>query len=455
MAMRTERALVVGGGVAGLLAAAAAARHFRNVTLIEADDLRGDVRARKGVPQARHAHVLLDGGHARMTRLLPGLAQDLTTAGAVSMRGGRDVGFLVGGGWLAPHEESVPLHGLSRPLLERLVRARVEALPNVMFRSGERVRALTVAGKAVRGVIVESGEALEGDLVVDASGRGSRIVEWLGAAGFRAPDETEVDAGTSYATVMLEHYPDVVNGWKLVSVQSTTAQTRGGVLIAQEEGRGLLTFHGLAGDAPPGDLAGLGAFARTLKTPILADVLEGAGERALALGPIARSGGNKNRLRHFERGELPAGLVVLGDAVCILNPVYGQGMTIAAMAAEALDRVLRRSIPLSEVTRRFTRAHARLCLFPWTIATSEDLRFSVTRGKRMPGLGAFHGYLDQLFALATRDAATAAKLERVILLLDPPWRFMAPRLVASAARSVISRRGPAPFQAVPRFATSS
>jgi 2-polyprenyl-6-methoxyphenol hydroxylase-like FAD-dependent oxidoreductase len=214
-----------------------------------------------------------------------------------------------------------------------------------------------------------------------------------------------------------------------------------------EDGRGILTLHGLAGDAPPGDRAGLLEFARAHKTPLLADTLAGLRDPE----PITRTGSTKNRLRHFERAALPVGLFVLGDAVCTLNPVYGQGMSLAALGAELLGEVLDRAPDLAVATARFARAYARRLFFPWTVATSEDFRFATTRGRRPPGLGAFHAYLDRLFARGTRDPATAAKLERVILLIDSPAGFVAPRLVIDTLRDIVRREPAAPFEAVPHF----
>lgn len=366
-----------------------------------------------------------------MEAFLPGLGAELVGAGAVHIDGGSQVGFLVRGGFLAPHRREVTLIALSRDLLDFVVRRRVAALPNVQVLAGQRVAGVCFRDRAVRGVRLAGGSELEADLVVDAMGRGSRLPTWLAEAGLGALHETVVDAGFGYSTVWLDRLPELPHGWKLVTVSPTPESPRGGVVMQVEGGRGVLSLNGPAGSRPPHDPAGLVDFARRLRTPILADVLASAG----AIDAIETTRSTVNRFRHFWRGELPLGLLSVGDAASTQNPIYAQGMTVAARTLQSLSDLLASGSPLERVGRDFARAQARASIFPWLVATLEDLRFEGTRGRRPPGVGLAYAYLDRLFAAGTRDADVAAALQRVILLMDSPAALFALPLVREAMRA--------------------
>lgn len=438
-------AVVVGASMAGLLAAAALAPRLGNVTVVEADELPDGPVPRKGVPQARHAHLLLAGGFDGIGRLLPGIGEAIVGAGAVTMDGSREVGFLVRGGWLEPHARAVPMVSLSRDLLDHVVRTRVASLGNVRFETGTRVEGLRVADGEARGVRTSRGD-IAGDVVVDASGRGSRVLEWLAAAGSAPPPESVVDAGFGYATAVLDRLRPLPNGWKLVVVQPTQDCPRGGVIMQIEGGRGIVSLNGPAGSTPPTDPAGWCAYAASLITPVIADALPPESE----LGAIAGTRSTVNRLRHFWRTTLPAGLVVVGDAACTLNPIYAQGITVAAATVERLASLLDRCRSTRELSARFARAQLAAVAFPWIVATLEDLRYPATRGRRLPGMAFVQQCLDALFARGTRDPAAAEALERVLLLMDPPTRLLSPRLVTATLAAALRGEGPAPFEPVPR-----
>jgi 2-polyprenyl-6-methoxyphenol hydroxylase-like FAD-dependent oxidoreductase len=372
-------AVVVGAGISGLAAARVLAERFASVTLVERDRL-GEGRARTGVPQARHQHLLLAGGAMALERLLPGLLDELAAAGAHLLDAGEDIGWLMAGGWAPRVRSALTVPACSRELLETTVRARVEALPGVSVLDGHDVRDLVVHddGRTIAGVRVRArGDrssadlVLPAELVVDAAGRGSPAPRWLAELGRTTPRETVVNARLAYASRLYHGVPELPDGLRGAIVRAAPpACQRGGIVMPIESGRCIVTLVGMGGEHPPTDPAGFDAFARSLRDPLLADAVS----RAEPCPQIAASRATQNRVRHYERlADMPEGLVVLGDAACAFNPVMQQGMALGVMGALMLGRCLDRP-GRHGVTRRLQRALAAMNTTPWMLATAIDLR---------------------------------------------------------------------------------
>jgi 2-polyprenyl-6-methoxyphenol hydroxylase-like FAD-dependent oxidoreductase len=447
-------AVVVGAGVAGLAAAAALRRHVERVTIVERDVLPSLPAVRSGVPAGRHAHGLLPGGLPALDRLVPGLRDDLVAHGAVTLTAPRDVLWLSAAGWMTPVAgRGRTLVAASRELIEHVTRRRVLADPAVRVRTGVEVAGLAVDAGTIVGVDLrprgaapgEPTERLGADLMVDASGRRSRAPEWLAAAGYERPVETVVDAGVATASRMYRRAPrDTVAGHRAVWIQARAPHTRRtGVMLPVEDDRWLLTLAGADGDMPPTDEDGFLAFARGLRSPVLAAALS----RLEPVSPITGHRKHADRLRHYEDLRGPANFVVVGGATCALGPVHGHAMSAGALSAEALDRALARyrarrgTLAGGGASHAAQRAVARATQGAWRLAAGEDLRYPRARGRAPASAGRLaRRYLDRVLAAATVDQAVNAALYDVLALVAEPSSLVRPAL----ACRVLGRRPAAP-----------
>ncbi|MGY1703896.1 FAD-dependent oxidoreductase [Geodermatophilus sp. SYSU D00697] len=443
----TGSAVVIGASMAGLLAARVLAGHVDRVTIVERDLLPDGADHRKGVPQSRQVHVLLARGSSVLDALFPGFSEDVQAAGAVPLRVPGDIALLSRAGWTDRRARGWTLLSASRPLIEAMVRRRVRELPGVTVLDGHEVTGLrtsedrrAVRGVGVRGVDGGAVSLADGDLVVDASGRGSRTVPWLAGLGYPTPTITQVDSHIAYAS-RVYRVPDGFSAdWRALMLMAQAPENpRTGYLFPIEGGHWMVSLMGAAHEHPPTDEAGFTAFMRRLSSPVLADAVA----VAEPVTDIRGHRGTVNRQVHLERmRRWPERFVVLGDAVCSFNPVYGQGMTTAAVAAEALDDCLRAhrqrrpAGDLDGLARRFQRELARRNADPWMLATGEDLRYPTTTGTTAgPLLRMQHRYLDRVDAASTRDPVVADVYSRVIGMLEKPTALFRPRILAAAVRA--------------------
>jgi len=453
-AMSTPRtyghAVVIGAGMGGLAAAAAVAHHAGRVTILERDDLPSSPVARAGVPQARHAHALQPGGLAALERLVPGMQATLVAAGGTPVDLPGDLAWLSAAGWMRPFpSEGRTLVSASRDLIEWTTRQLVLALPDVTVRSSVEVAGLAVDTGRIVGVDVrprgaapdEPVERVSANLVVDASGRRSHAPDWLAAAGYDRPAETRVDADLAYATRTYRRAgTELLPGYRALFMQAQPPRTtRMGVMVPIEGDRWLLTVAGTNGDLPPTDEDGFREFIRGMRSPLLADLVE-------ELEPLSAIVGYRrtaNMRRHYEKlSLLPEGFVVLGDATCTFNPVYGQGMSAAALSAEALGRTLADRAG----THAAQQAIAQACAGAWTVATGEDLRYpGTTGGSSSVADRVVRRYFDRLVRAAATDEAVNSAFADVIGMLAPPESLMRPGLAAR----VLGRRHPTPSLDIP------
>jgi 2-polyprenyl-6-methoxyphenol hydroxylase-like FAD-dependent oxidoreductase len=447
-----EHAIVIGGSLAGLCAASALSRHFRRVTVVERDALPDDARLRAGAPQARHVHVLLVRGRRELEALFPGFERRLLDAGAVELDFGMSFAVLRSDGW--QRRKPYDITGLfqSRALLESVVRALARTIPNLELRDGMDVLGLIGDGQQTRqvlGVRVQgrSGgaepEALTADLVVDASGRSSKIGDWLAALGLAMPSEIVVDSDSAYATRWYQAPPaDRLPAdwwWKGIWIDPELPDGRvAGVLSPVEDDRWIVTLGGIEGHYPPTDEDGFVAFLDRLRSPLIAAAVK----HATPLTPVYGHRAMANRFRHFESWrERLGGFVALGDAVCAFNPVYGQGMTAAAVSARLLGDWVAAAGPDGALEpRRYFKAQARFLTEVWTLATGADFRFPKTTGPRPPFASLANGYLDLLVQAGEDDGVVRGAMRNVIHLLDSPTAIFRPRVVGHVLAHAVRRR---------------
>ncbi len=423
-----QHAVVIGSGMGGLLAARVLSDCFERVTVLERDEFATPEDPRKGVPQGHHAHGLLSNGWRVLKRLFPGFEQELLEAGAQVGDSTRDGLWFQHGGYLTQTKGDLPVVCLSRPLLESRVRARVLGLSNVTFRTGADVRGLVSPdAKHVTGVRVSSGEtteSLEADLVLDASGRGSRSSAWLQVFGYPKPEVSEIKINVGYASRVYRRVPSDLGGNTHLIVAAKAPKKRGGVLLAREHDCWMATLIGMLGDHCPTDEAGFLEFAKSLPTPDLYEVIS----KAEPLSGISSYRYPSSLRRHYERlKQFPEGFVVFADALCSFNPIFGQGMTVAALEAEALETSLEEG--LEKLWSRFIRRASKVVDIPWTLAASADLAYPEVVGKRGLEVKIINAYVGRLLEKAWSDPSLVVAFHQVSNLMKPPSSLFAPNIV--------------------------
>jgi 2-polyprenyl-6-methoxyphenol hydroxylase-like FAD-dependent oxidoreductase len=427
-----NHAVIIGASVAGLLAASALSQSFGRVTVYDRDDLPVAAEPRKGVPQSRHAHGVLARGAEAMNELLPGFFDEMAGAGAVTIDAQLDFAWYLERYRLGPAESGLPMVLLTRQLLEWLIRARVESLPNVRIVDKSAVDGLDAAGGRVTGVLVRGeSAAVAADLVVDASGRGSRAPVWLRELGYDAPEVSEVRADVTYLTRHYRRAPGVLGDLRGATVAPYPGVPRGGFVACQEGSQFAVVLVGMVGVEPPTDDEGMLAFASQFDGPEIASVIR----ECEPLDAPATMRYPASTWRHHEKMKRrPDRFVVTGDALCTFNPVYGQGMTVAALEALVLrDAVV--SAGLSGLPERFYNAAAKLLGRSWALSVGGDLRFPEVDGKRQPGSGLINSYLDAYRRAASVDPVLAKAFLVVVNTVGSPVRLLAPAMMLRVLRS--------------------
>ena len=450
---RRDHAIVIGASMTGLLAARVLCDHFRRVSVVERDQLHDGFEPRKGVPQGRHVHALLTRGHEILERLFPGLTEDLAKDGAIAADIARDSRWYHFGGYKVRFESGHRGLMMSRQLIEGHVRRRVLALNRVSLLAGCDVLALAASDdrSRVTGVSVQrrggeaAAEILSADLVVDASGRGSRAGAWLEAIGYpRAPEE-EIKIGVGYTSRLYRRragdLPDAVCA---VVAPTPPRERRMGALFPVEGDRWLVTLAGWLGEHAPADESGFLAFAKGLPAPDIYDVIR----RATPVSEFSTYKFPSNLRRHYERLErVPDDYVVIGDALSSFNPIYGQGMSVSALEALVLDDCLRSdSADRAEgnrnarsaggsLPRRFYRDVAKVIDLPWQAAAGADFSYPEVQGPKAPGTDFINWYVGHVQRAVTRDSRVYAAFLKVMNLIEPPASLLHPRVVWRVLRS--------------------
>ena len=425
-----ERAVVLGGSMAGLLAARVLSDHFEQVTIVERDELPEGGEHRPGVPQARHTHGMLACGARIVERLLPGITGELVPPEAPPGADALSMGRWFNNGVFAARTRSgLEGFGVTRPVLEAAVRRRVRAIANVALLDGHAAQTLLADGPRVTGAVIRPRRGgqetpLGADFVVDATGRGSRAPAWLQQLGYEVPQEDTVHVGLGYATRFYRRSADDLGGDFIVNVAAVPPNRRMGIAMAVEDGRWIVTLAGLLGDHPPLDDEGFVSFAAGLPTPVIHDLI--AGLEPLSDAVRTRFPAHR-RVRYERVRRHPDGFVALGDAVASFNPIYGQGMSVAAQEAELLGRLLAERTP-GGMPRRFYRAAARTIDVPWDIAVGNDLRFPEVEGPRGARVRIVNRYVGRLQRVAGRDPAVARAFFAVGNLVAPPTSLLRPAI---------------------------
>lgn len=438
--MSERHAVVIGASMGGLLAARVLTGSYDRLTLLDRDHLPPPGEQRKGVPQGRHAHGLLARGRTALEELFPGVTEELVARGALTGDIQAQGRWTNDGRTLRQAPSGLTGLLVSRPLLEGHLRERLRADGGVEVRERTSVAGLVVAddGRRVTGVRLQGADGVEeelaADLVVDATGRTSKLPAWLEALGFPVPETDAVHVGIGYATCTYRRRPGDLGGDVAIITAPAPPSKRGGVVLAVEDDRWVVTLAGYEGDLPPTDPEGWLAYARSLPTQDVAEVVVG-GEALDDPLPFRYPASVRRRFERLDR--FPDGLLAFGDSICSFNPIYGQGMTVASLEALALRDALREGTP--GLARRFFRQAGRLVDVPWEIAVGTDLRFPDVEGRRTPKVRLVNRYLSRVHVASAVDPAVGTAFLRVVNLLDRPEKLLTPAVALRVLRANLRR----------------
>ena len=435
-------AIVMGASIAGLWTARVLADHFAQVLVLERDHLPDGAEARPGAPQARQYHILLRRGLQLLNALFPGMEEELIAAGAVQFDATQDVRVRMRGCWLPQFESGQRLVSCSRLLLEATMRRRLRELARIRFVEGVEVvgleadeQRLRVSGVQFRRRQAQDDgasalESLAADLVVDALGRRSPAPMWLESMGYAAPLESVVDSFLGYVTRRYRQPEQFQADWRMMLLTATPPHApRGGLIFPEENGVWVVMMAGANKDYPPTDEAGFDAFAQSLGTEFYTAV-----QSAEPISKPIGYRGTDSRWRHYERLQRwPDRFIVLGDAFCGFNPVYGQGMTVAALSAVALGDEIRRSDgQLDGVAKRAERAFGKVTAGAWLLATGADLQWPETlSNERDTGLADRFGrwYIEKVLDALAEDPQVRVAFNDVNQLVKPATSLFAPEIM--------------------------
>jgi len=419
-----QRAVVIGAGIGGLSAAGALSSAFQEVVILERDVLPASIMSRAGVPQDRHPHLLLAGGLQALDSLFPGFAQDLAAAGAVPVNVFKDVQYeRPDVGALPRRDCGTSLLCGSRPLIEHTLRRKVTAIANVKVQSQSRVMEIVPA--ATRPMVkfendAGVGAAIEADLVVDASGRGAPTLGLLDVLGWERPQETVVGVDISYTTAVLRPGRTSFDWQHLVTLPDPATSATAGLIIPLEGGRWFTSISHHGATNCPGTWEDYLAAARQLKTPAIYNAVY----KLLPPGGLRHFVFDASRWRHFERlKRLPRGILPVADSLCRFNPVYGQGMTVAAREAkllrEILDRVAGEADPIEALQAGFMSEVGALLQAPWNMGVNADFAYPTTRGERPERYEESRQFEAALFRAVVADPVVQRAFSDVVQLMEP------------------------------------
>ncbi|MET8757972.1 FAD-dependent oxidoreductase [Lentzea sp. NPDC004782] len=447
--MYSDRALVIGAGFAGLLAARVLSESYGDVVLVERDEIAAETEHRAGIPQAHHPHTLLARGAEVLEALFPLFGAELAAAGAVRTDLGSDVLTRLPAGWAPRDPAGLAVPSVTRVTIERIIRRRVLKLPNVSLVDGVTIDGLLHDRGTVTGVHGRRGGRSftdYADLVVDASGRTTKLVSWLAELGVHCPAPMIVNSHLSCTSRLYHVNRDLKLDWKLAREATHAPSTRrGGSVSSVDDELWFVTLFGAGGDVPPTDEDGFLAHAASLECQDIAEIIK----TATPASEIHRADNLRSRWNRYHRvPNWPRGLLALGDAVVSLNPLYGHGMTLAALNCADL-RDLLKDHDLAKEPLVFQRAVARTAQLPWTSATTADLGWSQ---KKLPrGTRFRQWYTRRLVEAIPGNPQVHRAFLRVSQMLDHPntlyrpavlWRITGRIMRRTPGRVLLSGRRP-------------
>ncbi len=406
---------------------------YDRVTVFERDELPSEPTNRTAVPQGRHVHLLMARGAQELDAHFPGLLDDMVAAGVPILENRPDcIHFGAAGhvlGTTRQLRDEFTAYVPSRPHLEWQIRRRASAIRNVnIVRAGVTEPTFDATSRRVTGVRLDTAEEIAADLVVDTTGRGTRLPVWLEQWGFGRPPEDSVDVGIAYATHQLR-IPDSLITEKVVIAGASRNQLRGLGMLYYEDGTWGLTTFGIAKVEPPQDFAGMCDLADEILPPHIATAIR----RAQPIGEVAFHKYPASRWRRYHKlDRFPAGILPFGDAVASFNPTFGQGMTMTSLQAGHLRRAL--ETPATDLAREFNTATAKSTFPVWTMNAIGDLVLHRAAGPMPWWYRPVGGLFDQFLGAAETDPVLAEWFLRRFSLLDSIYMVPSMKLVGRTIR---------------------
>jgi len=413
--------------MAGLLAARVLADHFDQVTIAEKDSLPDSPVTRKGVPQANHIHNLHEAGRKTLEDLFPGFSEDLIAAGGNRIDINSDSRVFIEEDVLAHGSGQIPMYCASRPLFELVTRRRVDDIDNISLRENcQFIDYLVGAAPNVRGISVRHDggtDEIPADLVVDATGRASRTPGWLAEHDYPTPTVDEVHIDVAYSTALVNRPADAQ---QTRVVLPNPPRKRGGGMFPVENGRWMMTLFGVHGEHAPPEPEGFADFAASLPVHDFKRVI---GDHGLASETIEQYPFPSNKRVRYERiDRIPDGLVVIGDGIASFNPIYGQGMSVAALEALQLHHALAAD-GTDDLAHRFFQRAETVVDDAWMLAVGSDFQFPQTTGPKPNGTDLINMYLSRLLRKARTDGKLADAFNRVIIMEERPTSLFRPEIL--------------------------
>jgi 2-polyprenyl-6-methoxyphenol hydroxylase-like FAD-dependent oxidoreductase len=426
-----DSAVVIGGSIAGMLAAHILAKHFKQVTIIERDRLPDTPIPRASVPQSFQAHGLLKKGALLLEEFFPGFLKELESNGSFTANFPEDFNFFFGGEWLPKFPSDITIYCQTRPFLELQIKQRLKANPNIAFLTEAIVTDLIASADQTRvlGVKIQSQTESEilADLVVDASGQAAITTKCLEKLGYSSPPITSIPINITYASRIYRHTQNLVGKRQPVGINPMPHIChRAGGFFPIENNNWIVLLAGYTGEQVPNNEEGFLEFARSLPQPQVYEWLK----NAEPLTPIHVYKMPASVRRQYEKlAKFPLGLLPIGDSICKFNPIYGQGMTVCALEAEVLDRCLRECQNLVQLQRQYFRAVGKTIDTPWNLTVSEDVQYLASEPSKLPLDQLSQWYLKNLLAVCLINRDVCLEFFRVVHMVKQPTALFSPRVL--------------------------
>lgn len=413
---------------------------FDEVIVIEKDKDHKDASARNGIPQGKQGHVLLKSGEEILEELFPGLIKELSQKGATLSDFAGDLSWSHHGRHKVRFDSKVFISQQSRPLLELSIQKRLETMPNIVFHYSCKVQNLLYRNNEVDRVVTkeQNGNVTEipADLIIDASGAAALHTKWLKDSHFCMPAKTEIKVDLFYASMVYQKLSPLTRDWhSLLSYPSPPSLNRGGTISPLEENHMLVTLIGYGEKDVPTNRDSFLQYSKKLDHPDFFQAIK-AGLPLSDTVQVYRF--PSMRRFHFERkNHLPSGLLVIGDAFCRVDPVFAQGMSLAAMEAKALKTLLSKGLSKKDLTKKFHRKVSRIVDMPWLTALTEDFRFSTTSSPKPAGLHLLQWFVKKVSLACSHDEKVYTQFIRVLHLKSHPVSLVKLSLLARIFRPTI------------------
>lgn len=433
--MMLRKVVIIGGSISGLLCARVLSNYCDEITIVEKDKICSKSVIRKGVPQANHIHLLLVKGKEILLKFFPDLEKELLKKGANKIDFLNDGRYLLPSGWAQKFESGVITFTCTRNLLEETIREQLVKFPKIKIQDDMVIDSFELESSSKISLRTVNGQKITADLIVDCSGRNTKTPIWLEEIGFSKPGVTSVDSFVGYATRKFIPPKNFDKNWKmLVILNNPVSNPRAGIIYPIENEKWLVGLSGIGKNYPPIDEEGFLNFAKSLENSELYDSIKTATPDSDIFGFQIQG----SRKYHYEdMQKWPDNLIVVGDAVSVFNPFYGQGITSASLAAKLIDNMLKNSKFNSDFAKKFQKKLSQVISLPWVLGTSEDLRWPTTIGKRPNWITRFiQSHAQKVLLLGPNSSLATKSFLQMMHMIKSPLIIFHPLILLQLATKI-------------------